>query len=243
MIIHIYTVCWNESLIIPFFLQHYQTVDKIIVSDNESTDNSVELYSQDAKVCVRTYRTNDQLTWAAQANLKNNLWKESRGQADWVIIVDNDELIYHPEGLRHALSLAEAAGATLVIPRGVDMVSETFPDKQFPIFDQVKYGFESPGFFKQCIFKPDEIEEINFGSGAHTASPTGNVKIGKVDGLQLRHCKFLSYEYRSMRSRLVHPRVNPEELAAGLSVHYHDDELLLQKEWAWVTSLAKEVVG
>ena len=241
MIIHLYVVCWNEEAMIPFFLKNYQEVDKIVVSDNESTDNSIKLYSQNAKVCIRTYKTDGQLTWSAQANIKDNIWKESRGQADWVIIVDNDELIYHPEGLRHALSLAEAEGATLVIPKGIDMVSETFPDKQFPIFDQIKYGFESPGFFKQCIFKPDEIDEINFGAGAHHADPVGNVKIAKIAGLQLRHCKFLSYEYRSARSRLVHPRVNPEEFAAGLSVHYYDDEAKLQEEWAWVTSLAKEV--
>lgn len=242
MIIHLYVVCWNEEAIIPFFLQNYQEVDKIVVSDNESTDRSVELYLQHEKVCIRTYKTNGQLTWSAQVNIKNNIWKESRGQADWVIIVDNDELIYHPQGLHYALSLAETEGATLVIPKGIDMVSETFPDKQFPIFDQVKFGFDSPGFYKQCIFKPDEIEEIDFGAGAHTANPVGNVKIATINGLQLRHCKFLSYEYRSMRSRLVNPRVAPEELAAGLSVHYHADEAKLQEEWTWVTSLAKRVV-
>ena len=47
MKIHLYSVCYNEEIILPYYLNHYSKfVDKITVYDNFSTDSSVEILKQ-----------------------------------------------------------------------------------------------------------------------------------------------------------------------------------------------------
>ena len=41
MKVTLYTICYNEQEMLPYFLNHYsKMVDKIVVYDNQSTDNS-----------------------------------------------------------------------------------------------------------------------------------------------------------------------------------------------------------
>ena len=42
MKVKVYSICYNEEYMLPFFLQHYSFAD-IVVYDNESTDNSLEI--------------------------------------------------------------------------------------------------------------------------------------------------------------------------------------------------------
>ena len=240
--VHLYTFCWNEQFIIPFFLQHYQeAVGRIVVYDNESTDQSVEILSRHEKVSIRSYSTNDSIDASIRTPIRNNMWKESRGQAEWVIVLDIDEFLHHPAGLRAVLDMADAEGASLVIPEGFDMVSEDLPCSFAPILEQVQRGVGSPGFSKPCIFKPDRIQEINLSAGGHTAEPTGDVKIMRPQGLQLRHCKYLSYDYYAGRSKVHSKRVNPVQRAAGLNVHYIDDDAKLRAYFDWLVSQAREM--
>ncbi len=244
MNIHLYTFCWNESFIIPFFLRHYlDVVDKITVYDNESDDNSVELLSKHEKVTVKTYKTDGKINVYINTAVRNEMWKESRGKADWVIVIDTDEFLYFPAGLRTVLEMAELENATLVIPEGYDMVSETLPGPGRSILDQVQFGCGSPGFSKPCVFKPDAIQEINFAVGAHSAEPTGNVQISRIPGFQLLHCKYINFEHYAARSKLHAARVDPEEQARGLNVHYIADEQKLRNHFDWILSMARRVVS
>ena len=44
MKITLYTICYNEQEMLPYFLNHYsKMVDKIVVYDNYSTDNSRQI--------------------------------------------------------------------------------------------------------------------------------------------------------------------------------------------------------
>ena len=44
MKITLYTICYNEQEMLPYFLNHYsKMVDKIVVYDNQSTDNSRQI--------------------------------------------------------------------------------------------------------------------------------------------------------------------------------------------------------
>ena len=41
--IHLYTICWNEERMLPFFFRHYdQWVDRYVVYDDNSTDATLE---------------------------------------------------------------------------------------------------------------------------------------------------------------------------------------------------------
>ena len=57
-----------------------------------STDNSVNIMNEYG-VNVIPYDTQGKLEESAFLNIKNNSWKGS--DADWVIVCDTDELIYH----------------------------------------------------------------------------------------------------------------------------------------------------
>lgn len=44
MKITVYTVCFNEELMLPHFLNHYSRIaDRIVLYDNQSTDQSMSL--------------------------------------------------------------------------------------------------------------------------------------------------------------------------------------------------------
>jgi len=87
-IIHIYTVCRNEKKILPFFLKHYEYFcDKIIIHNNESTDNTLKILNDNQKVKIITYKTNNQFDDETNQRIKNNCWKKSRGKPDWLSFV------------------------------------------------------------------------------------------------------------------------------------------------------------
>ena len=53
-------------------------------------------------------------------------WKRSRGSADWVIVIDIDEHLFHPD-LTEVLMRYKTLGITIVPALGYQMISEEFP--------------------------------------------------------------------------------------------------------------------
>ena len=93
MNITIYTIAYNESILIKFMIEHYRSRFPnchIIVYDNYSTDNTVEIAS--ALGCeIRYFDTNNQIFDNKYLELKNNFWRDA--QTDWVLVCDVDELL------------------------------------------------------------------------------------------------------------------------------------------------------
>ena len=58
--------------------------------------------------------------------LSNECWKASRGLADWVIVTDIDEHLYHSD-LSTLLIRYKAQGTTFIPALGYQMISEEFP--------------------------------------------------------------------------------------------------------------------
>ena len=86
-VVHYYILCWNEERILPQVLDHYSKFcQKMVVMDNESDDRSVEIIQSYPNAEVRTYQSNSQIRNDIYLEIKNNIWKESRGKADWVIV-------------------------------------------------------------------------------------------------------------------------------------------------------------
>ena len=96
-IIHCYFLCYNEENILPHLLRYYSDFcEKVFIMDNMSTDNSHEIIKTFEKAEIIPYNSNNELRDDVYLMLKNNLWKKSRGVADYVIVGDADEFIYHP---------------------------------------------------------------------------------------------------------------------------------------------------
>jgi Glycosyl transferase family 2 len=95
-VIHLYTVCWDEADMLGFFFRHYDPwVDRYVIYDDGSTDGSLEILRAHAKVEVRSFSCTEADSFVLSQNaLQNEMWKESRGHADWVVITAIDELLW-----------------------------------------------------------------------------------------------------------------------------------------------------
>jgi glycosyltransferase involved in cell wall biosynthesis len=97
MRIHVYSMGWNEGRFLPFYLAHYgMFAERIVYFDNESDDETSQLLDADPRCERRTIATQGEMRDDILVQLKNSAWKESRGLADWVVVCDVDELLYHP---------------------------------------------------------------------------------------------------------------------------------------------------
>jgi hypothetical protein len=74
---------------LPYFLNHYsKMVDKIVVYDNQSTDNSVEILKsfKGCEIEIRDYNTNNEIQDGTLMMVKNNCWKNDN--SDYIIVLD-----------------------------------------------------------------------------------------------------------------------------------------------------------
>ncbi len=194
--IHLYTFCYNEEKIIPYFLRHYlRFVEKIIVLDNYSNDASASLFKAHKNIFVTRYDTNNEYREDIKQNLSNKIWKKSRGHADFVILCHIDEFLYHPH-LSEILVMMKEKGHTVLKPIGYDMISRSFPTSGQDIYAEINEGKRDRMFDKIVLFDPNAIKETNYYPGAHAAIPEGKVKVYKDDpDLKLLHYRYLGLEY------------------------------------------------
>ena len=199
---------------------------KIVIYDNESDDNSPLIIKSYLNSEVRTYLSNCEIRDDLYVNIKNNVWKESRGKADWVIVCDTDEILYHPH-IMEKLDELKARGVTIIKPYGYDMYSETLPQKS--IFE-IKHGIQDNRHFGKCIiFDPNLIEEINFNPGCHKCKPKGKVKLYNSNDIKLLHYKHLNLEYLLDRYDSFRKRLSKQNIENRQGKQYliEKEELIL----------------
>lgn len=223
-VIHVHSPCYNEEAILPYFLEHYRFAQKIFIYDNYSVDRSIGIVTENPKVEVISIDTNNQFLEASLSNIKNHGWKQSRGEADWVIVCDIDEFLYYPDWERLFRELKEAM-ATIAKPVGYHMISLDFPrDYSKPITQQVNRGHPSVTYSKQVLFKPDAITEIRYETGAHIAEPLGSVSYFQSPDLKVLHYKSLGWEYLNHKIMQNRVRLNQAEVDQKNNWHLLLDE-------------------
>src|SRR2546423_4184198 len=162
MKIHVYTICWNEEDLLPFFFKHYERfVDKIIAYDNMSSDKTPDILESHPLCERRTFDSGEEVRDDLLLELKNNAWKESRGKADWVIVCDVDEFIFHPDLVAY-LSSCKERGVTIPQPTGFNMVSDQWPEPDKQIWEQIRDGRPDLFFSKKAVFDPNAVIDINY---------------------------------------------------------------------------------
>jgi glycosyltransferase involved in cell wall biosynthesis len=228
--IHVYTICWNEALMLPHFLRHYSNFcDKIVVYDNDSTDASMALCKALPKVQTKSYFTGNQIRDDIYLKIKNEAWKQSRGHADYVIVCDVDELIYHPQ-LVSFLESAHRQGISLFRCKGYNMITEHTPLPKDSIVDTIGEGARAQNFDKVCVFDPNRIEEINYEFGAHSCLPIGELQFNQQD-LLLLHYKYMGVENMIARYREMGKRLGTYNKKRKLGYHYLFSESRIRKEF------------
>jgi hypothetical protein len=160
-IIHAYFICYNEATILPHLLRHYLNFcDKVCIIDNFSTDNSVNIVNSFKNTEVLSYNSNNELRDDIYIQVKNSVWKRSVGVADYVIVGDTDEFLYH-EDIQSYIQKAYDNGITIFKPKGYHMVGDEDLDLRpnDNIFEKVTQGVQTEvkllddGELKMCHYK------------------------------------------------------------------------------------------
>lgn len=239
-IVHLYAACWNEADMIPFFLRHYEPwVDRFVIFDDRSTDGSRELLEASGKVELRNldHAHPDSLILSLQ-ELYNHAWKESREGADWVVVVNMDEHLYHPD-IAGFLEAAVDGGITAVPALGYEMVGEGTFSSGRPLFETVRRGAPRARAGKLALFAPGEVSEIGYQVGRHRARPRGKIRYPARDELLLLHFKCLSLSRLVTRHAEQDKRRRGRDRAEGWGRQYGWSEA---ESAAWLAELERGAV-
>ncbi len=222
--VHLYTLCYNEIKILPFAVEYWKTIaDEVFVLDNNSTDGSKEYLSKIPNVHIVEF-SSDGFNDDIHRRLKNEVWKASRGKADFVVVCDLDEFMYSPNGIRNELEKMKARGETICKPFGYNMVSEAFPiEGKGLMWEQIPNGFPDKTFRKVTIFNPNAIKDIKYSAGAHNCSPIGSIQWYTGNSVFLLHYKFLSLEYVLGRYKEYNDRLSKINKEKKWGVQYTRD--------------------
>ena len=231
MWIDLYTRCWNDAAMLGFFFRHYDAlVQRYIVFDDGSTDASLDILASNPKVEVRRMpaRADPDSRIVSSHAVVESCWHESRGLADWVIVTDVDEHLYHPQ-IETYLAACQRRGVTIIPSLGYQMVSEEFPQPGLLLRESLTRGAPFLTASKLNIFSPGAIQATRFGLGRHSAAPLGNVVAPGRDELLLLHYKYLGFERTQRRHEEYLTRQRKDDLARGHGYQYSwtRDELAL----------------
>lgn len=212
----VHVITYNEELMIEFFINHYRKNFpncKIVIYDNESTDNTIEIAKKYGCEII-TYSTNNTLSDQKYLEIKNNCWKTS--ETDWNIICDCDELI---EVTSEDLINEENLGTNCFKFEGFSMMNNTDEIN----ISKMKYGFKDVGYGKNYLFNKKYINDINYAPGAHTSNPTltNPNKLKYSDKIyRALHYKYLSPQYTIDRNSLFNKRLSEENKRKGWGIQY-----------------------
>lgn len=176
IIFHVYALCYNESRLLPHFLRHYKQADRIIILDNESTDNSIDIIKSFNRE-YRIFKTEGCFNDIIHKDIKNSIWKGSKDIADFVIIQDLDEFIHFPEfpyDLKRGFYNLKLLNTNYVYCKGFEMCcSDDLFDsiKDNNIINHICNGYEASNYNKCLIINPNTILETNYKEGSHELHP------------------------------------------------------------------------
>jgi glycosyltransferase involved in cell wall biosynthesis len=243
--IHLYTILWNEEEMLPFFFRHYDPmVDRYVVYDDGSTDRTRAMLAAHPRVEVRPFvRSNSESFVLSCQSLHDEVWKESRGKADWVIMTDVDEHLYHPLGLGRYLWMMKRAGVTAVPALAFQMVADTFPSPREHLARTRRLGVPFDTYNKLSVFNPEAIVETCYGVGRHSAAPEGRVRYPRRDRLLLFHYKFLGLDYVLRRYTLLNGGLGPIDRQNCWGQQYLSHRSTLEAEFAALRRHAVKVTS
>lgn len=202
MKVDVYSNMHNEEFLVPYWLRHYETIaDRIFIWEDESTDATKDILSRHPKVIFLPMEKHgdDDGYWTTE--LFPRYEKYSRGEADWVIIADADEFVYHPKILE-VLAKAKEEKIQLIKCNGFTMVSENLPTANGQIYDEIKLGLPDLMESKWTIHSPDAY--IRYGRGRHV-EPNHNRSCVKstTTGIKLFHYRYFGEEYYENRDKKI----------------------------------------
>lgn len=194
--IEVHLVTFNEEMILPYTLRHYQTfASRIIVHDGGSTDRTKAICGE-FDVEFTHWDTGGKINDVLLRELKERAWMGTN--ADWVIMADADELIYFPHGVEQALLAYESVALAIVKPHGFEMMSDSLPAGTGQIYDEIKHGgIDDRWYAKPIMFSPRRVMEIHYSAGAHECTAILRGGMGMMNPVRFSEppCYLLHYHH------------------------------------------------
>jgi len=224
MKIHLYTLAWNEINLVPFFLHYYAPIcEKIIVFDNGSTDDSMQLLKSEPKVEIRSWNPDGSICENA-AKLKSTVWKESIGQADWAIVIDFDEFVYHPNLIDYLSNLDSDVMAIQSI--GYDMVCDSFPTYDGKCLTEiVRNGVPNHYYNKVSLFRLNKMCSFDYVVGCHGICKSEfYIVYPNAQDIKMFHYRYLGRDETYERYQRLGEKLRPNDIKKGYGHQYFVDK-------------------
>ncbi len=227
MTIHAYSLAWNEEFMMPFFLNHYgKYCEKIVIFDNESSDSTPSIVRSFPNTEIHTWSSNGTINDQMYLDIKNSAYKESRGKADWVIVCDTDELLFHPK-LWGVLESYQKNGINYPKVRGYEMMPDRIPARGEDLCSTYQVGARFGNLDTRAIFDPSL--DIEYQVGCHAASVSPGAVESEYADIALMHYKMLSEDYFIARHRLLGSRLSQYNRDHKIAGHYEWDRRKMRR--------------
>lgn len=217
MNIEVVTIAKNEEYFMPFFLRHYAMfATKIHVYLHDCTDRTEEIVRACPIAEVHKF-TDDPPNTYSEYNRKHFFNGQIvTSDADWLMLPDVDEILYHPTMRSLLESLPDEC--LYIEPKGFNMVSEAVPVGDGQIYEYVKIGGFSKMYSKHIILRPQKTNKYK-----HRL----RTKIGRHRLDRLPHepndygVKLLHYRYLGFSEMLARTHRNHDALDAAGDTNSH----------------------
>lgn len=224
--IDVFVLAWNEERLINQFIDWYHYAN-ITVLDNYSTDRTAEIAR--SRGCKVIQFGGDQQDNRDMTAIKESCWYGSK--ADWVIVCDMDEFVYHPK----LLQLLSDTDTTVIKAAGYNMISEKSDQ-----LANIKTGVKDFKFDKYIGFRPDKIDRMNWLHGCHLARPDGQVSTLQ-NTVKLLHYNMIGrQEFKDRRHRYA-ARMSQWDIDNGAGKHYLWSDEVMDAEFNELQAQAKVV--
>ncbi len=142
----------------------------------------------------------DARPWSPEAlrDWLDQCWKQSRSQADWVLLVRPDEHLHHPD-LRTYLASCTRQGITALRALGYELLLPSALRADAYLHTQVTQGVRDARLDRLCVLDPNAIAETRYSVDLAHAWPEGHVV--QPDSAQVLLLRFAADADRALHLR------------------------------------------
>ena len=242
----IITLCYNEAAVIDWVVDYWLRLKgqldgfKVVVYDNFSTDNSVELLSQYDWIEIRKFLS-DGHNDVIQQQVKQGAWREFKGKYDFICICDFDEMLWS-DNIKEELQYMKENGYNVL---GNEWIA--FCGKKMPTYTDGKYlhqlvkrGYHQYinhtngyGHLGKFLLFDSSILDIQWSVGQHILYDVKpQFKLYVSDKIITFHInKGLSEDYFVSKRKQMGARLSETNKRCGMGVEYLNPEHQIREEY------------
>lgn len=234
MRVSVISAWYNEELIAPYFLNHYdEFVDEYyIILDSDTNDRTMSILQDNPKVNILPFQYPNGFDDLLKVDLMSQVYRSIK--EGWVIVVDSDEFVFRTTGGCNTIkdklySLDINSGDYNVIGAELWHPYRNINDKDLdpsikPIINQRRYGVkynkhsDEVHYIKPCVAKAGL--DVRWGAGQHHLHGNYNRCPDNLNGVHWQYADPQLVIDRHTKNRIG--RNGPRNISMGCSTHFAD---------------------